>query len=104
MVKGRVCSRQSNFSSERVSIVVHLVPSYDPRTVHDDGSVPAGDHGYAGSIYNPENGKIYSITMQAKGSNKLEVEGCVLAVLCGSESWSRQREETAFARPASGQD
>lgn len=59
---------------------------------------PAGDR-YAGSIYNPENGKTYTVTMQVKGSSKLEVEGCVLGFLCGGESWSRLPDETASAEP-----
>jgi uncharacterized protein (DUF2147 family) len=62
---------------------------------------PAGDR-YAGSMYNPENGKTYSVTMQVQGSSKLEVEGCVLGFLCGGESWSRLAEETASAEPVSG--
>ena len=57
---------------------------------------PAGDR-YAGSIYNPENGKTYSVTMNVKGPTKLEVEGCVLGFLCGGESWSRLPDETASA-------
>ena len=61
-----------------------------------------GDRGYAGSIYNPDNGKTYSVTMQVKGSSKLEVEGCVLGFLCGGESWSRLPDETASAEPVSG--
>ena len=61
-----------------------------------------GDRGYAGSIYNPDNGKTYSVTMQVKGSDKLEVEGCVLGFLCGGESWSRLPDETASAEPLSG--
>jgi uncharacterized protein (DUF2147 family) len=61
---------------------------------------PAGDRGYAGSIYNPENGKTYSVTMQVKGTSKLEVEGCVMGFLCGGESWSRLPDETASAEPA----
>ncbi|NNM73324.1 DUF2147 domain-containing protein [Enterovirga aerilata] len=59
---------------------------------------PAGDR-YAGSIYNPDNGKTYSVTMQVRGTSKLEVEGCVLGFLCGGESWSRLPDETASAEP-----
>jgi uncharacterized protein (DUF2147 family) len=62
---------------------------------------PAGDR-YAGSMYNPENGKTYSVTMQVQGSSKLEVEGCVLGILCGGESWSRLADETASAEPVNG--
>ena len=63
---------------------------------------PNGDGGFSGSIYNPENGKTYSITMQVKGPSKLEVEGCVLGILCGSESWSRMADETASVSSAPG--
>ncbi len=56
-----------------------------------------GPGSWTGSIYNPENGKTYDITMRALGAEKLEVEGCVLGVLCGSDTWSRQLEETASA-------
>ena len=61
---------------------------------------PSGAGSWAGSIYNPENGKTYEITMLSKGSDKLEVEGCVLGVLCGSDLWSRLLEETANADSA----
>lgn len=60
---------------------------------------PNGDGRWAGSIYNPENGKTYSVTMQQKSTSQLEVEGCVLGVLCGSDTWSRQPDETASAAP-----
>jgi uncharacterized protein (DUF2147 family) len=53
-------------------------------------------------MYNPENGKTYSVTMQVQGSSKLEVEGCVLGILCGGESWSRLADETASAEPVNG--
>ncbi|MDB5560246.1 MAG: hypothetical protein JWQ36_3180 [Enterovirga sp.] len=59
---------------------------------------PAGSR-FAGSMYNPENGKTYSVTMQVSGSSKLEVEGCVLGFLCGGESWSRLPDETASVEP-----
>lgn len=57
----------------------------------------ASGSGWEGSMYNPENGKTYSVTMQVKAGDKLEVGGCVLGVLCGSETWSRTTEETASA-------
>ena len=60
---------------------------------------PDRDGGWSGSIYNPQNGKTYAVTMQVKGGKELEVEGCVLGVLCGSDTWSRLPEETASAAP-----
>lgn len=51
---------------------------------------PDGSGAYAGSIYNPENGKTYQATIKRKGESELEVGGCVLGgLLCGSETWVR---------------
>lgn len=65
---------------------------------------PEGGGRWAGSIYNPDNGKTYDVTMKTKGRNGLEVEGCVLGILCGSESWTRVLQETASAGPLGGTD
>jgi hypothetical protein len=35
-----------------------------------------------------------------KNANALEIGGCVLAILCGSETWSRAPEDVAAAAPA----
>ena len=54
--------------------------------------------GWAGSIYNPDDGRTYSATMKLAGPDRLEVGGCVMAgLLCGSEVWSRQPDEIAAA-------
>lgn len=58
---------------------------------------PDGSGHWTGSIYNPDNGKTYDITMRAKGRDGLEVEGCILGFLCGSERWTRLNQETASA-------
>jgi uncharacterized protein (DUF2147 family) len=60
---------------------------------------PDGSDRWAGSIYNPQNGKTYEISMQMKGRDAIEVEGCVLGILCGSEAWARQNQETASMAP-----
>ena len=60
---------------------------------------PDGDGGWAGSMYNPQNGKSYYVTLRTTGPDSLEIEGCVLAVLCGSEKWSRLPDSTASAAP-----
>lgn len=61
---------------------------------------PDGKGGWAGSIYNPDNGKTYKATMQRKNEGQLEVGGCVLGgLLCGSETWSRQPDSTASVMP-----
>lgn len=58
----------------------------------------ARDGGWAGSIYNPDNGKTYAATMRQQGEDRLDVGGCVMAgLICGSETWSRQADEVANA-------
>lgn len=44
---------------------------------------------WSGRIYNADNGKTYSADVIVAAPKKLQVRGCVLAVLCGSESWTR---------------
>jgi uncharacterized protein (DUF2147 family) len=44
--------------------------------------------GYAGSIYNPEDGNTYKATMRLKTPNTLVVAGCVLFI-CQEQIWRR---------------
>lgn len=60
---------------------------------------PDGEGAWAGSIYNPENGKTYQATLKRKGERDLEVGGCIMGgLLCGSETWTRQPDDTASAQ------
>lgn len=53
------------------------------------GLKPGGDANvWEGSIYNPEDGGTYDVTLTLKG-DKLKVEGCMAYVLCDSQTWSR---------------
>jgi uncharacterized protein (DUF2147 family) len=72
----------------------NVVGSTLSRNIHPDGG-----GSWAGSMYNPDNGKSYDVTLRTRGSDGLEIEGCVLAVLCGSEKWSRLPDSTASAAP-----
>ena len=45
-------------------------------------------NGYSGSITDPETDKTYSGSGATSG-NSLRMKGCVLAVLCKSQTWSR---------------
>lgn len=45
--------------------------------------------GYAGTLYNPSDGKTYAGTMRLTGPNMLEVSGCVLSVFCKRQTWTR---------------
>lgn len=50
----------------------------------------AGKDGrYVGRIYNADNGKQYDVTIWSEKTGELAIEGCMLAVLCGSQIWTR---------------
>ena len=44
---------------------------------------------WEGQVYNGKDGKHYSSTIKPVGSDKLEIQGCVLGFLCGGETWTR---------------
>jgi uncharacterized protein (DUF2147 family) len=44
---------------------------------------------WEGQVYNGKDGKHYSSTIKPIGSDKLEIQGCVLGFLCGGETWTR---------------
>lgn len=45
--------------------------------------------GFAGSLYNPNDGKTYSGSLRLTGPNTLEVAGCVMSVFCKRQTWTR---------------
>lgn len=49
---------------------------------------------WSGTIYNADDGKSYSSDVIVAGPRKLDVRGCVMAVLCGGETWTRIGEVT----------
>lgn len=49
----------------------------------------ADDGQWTGKVYNADDGKTYEVTVKRKALDKLEVEGCMLAVLCRGETWTR---------------
>ena len=44
---------------------------------------------WAGTIYNAKDGKSYKSTMEPTSPNELEIEGCVMGILCGGQTWTR---------------
>ena len=44
---------------------------------------------WEGQVYNGKDGQFYSSTIKPVGSDKLEIQGCVLGFLCGGETWTR---------------
>ncbi|WP_348625544.1 DUF2147 domain-containing protein [Methylobacterium sp. 10] len=53
------------------------------------GLTPSEDNRYTGKIYNADNGKQYDVTIWSEKVGELSVEGCMLAVLCGKQTWKR---------------
>jgi len=49
----------------------------------------SGTDQWEGEVYNAKDGKTYSSTIKPIGSDKLEIQGCVLGFLCGGETWTR---------------
>ena len=47
------------------------------------------DAKFSGDIYNIEEGKIYQVSLERESSSELSVSGCLLKVLCGSQTWTR---------------
>ena len=50
---------------------------------------PDGSGEWRGRIYNAEDGQSYDSHIKLAGAGRLRVEGCVLGIMCGGETWSR---------------
>lgn len=53
------------------------------------GLKPGEDGQYSGQIYNGDNGKSYAVTIWSEEPSTLMVKGCLLAVLCETQTWTR---------------
>ena len=47
------------------------------------------DGRFAGKIYNGDNGKSYDVTIWSETPAELSVKGCLLSVLCQTQTWTR---------------
>lgn len=66
------------------------------------GMQPSGTSDkWTGEVYNPEDGKTYSGSLTMTGANELSLAGCVLAVLCKSQTWTRDSGAAAAPSPKS---
>ncbi|MEH3144309.1 MAG: DUF2147 domain-containing protein [Methylobacterium frigidaeris] len=63
-----------------------------------DGLKPE-DEGFKGQIYNAEEGKNYDVTLTRESSEELNVSGCLLKILCGSQTWKKVPDEFAQIVP-----
>ena len=46
-----------------------------------------------GEVYNAQNGKTYTSHMGLEGPDSLRIEGCVLHILCGGQTWTRVKPD-----------
>ena len=53
------------------------------------GLKPNAEGRHEGRIYNGDNGKSYDVTIWSETPSELSVKGCMLAVLCGTQTWTR---------------
>lgn len=53
------------------------------------GLRPGEDGRFSGQIYNGDNGKSYAVTIWSEEPLTLSVKGCLLAVLCQTQTWTR---------------
>jgi uncharacterized protein (DUF2147 family) len=53
------------------------------------GMKASGANQWSGQIYNSENGKTYSGGLTLINPDVLRVRGCIFAILCGGENWTR---------------
>lgn len=51
-------------------------------------NLQAGD-GFTGEIYNADSGKVYQVTIERQSAAELNVQGCMMKVLCGSQTWTK---------------
>ncbi len=55
-----------------------------------NGLAPSGENRWSGEIYNADDGKTYSAHMTVPdASASAQVKGCVLGILCKSQTWKR---------------
>ncbi len=52
---------------------------------------PTGPNKWEGTIYDPTTGRSYSSNISLRSADSLRVEGCVLGVLCGGQTWTRAK-------------
>ena len=53
------------------------------------GMAPSGENKWSGQIYNADDGKTYDAHVTVISGNAMNVQGCVLRVLCKSQKWTR---------------
>jgi len=55
------------------------------------GMKPSGPNVWSGNVYNANDGKIYTGSFTMTGDNTAALKGCVLSILCQSQTWTRAK-------------
>ncbi|NVN87690.1 MAG: DUF2147 domain-containing protein [Rhodopseudomonas sp.] len=63
-------------------------PTLGMAILFDMKKKPGADQ-WDGTVYNAKDGKIYDSSIKVAGPDRLEIQGCLLGFLCGSETWTR---------------
>jgi uncharacterized protein (DUF2147 family) len=53
------------------------------------GLTPNAEGRYEGKVYNSEEGKNYDVSVWSEEPAKLNIRGCLVVVLCGTQIWTR---------------
>ena len=54
-----------------------------------NGRIVGWGRGGCGDIYNAENGKFYSVSLWRESSERLKLKGCLIKLLCLTQTWQR---------------
>lgn len=55
------------------------------------GMKPSGPNVWSGNVYNAKDGKTYTGSFTMTGDNTADLKGCVLSILCQSQTWTRTK-------------
>jgi len=56
------------------------------------GMKPSGNPDqWSGDVYNSQDGKTYSGSFTMTGANTAELKGCVMSIICKSQTWTRAK-------------
>jgi hypothetical protein len=62
--------------------------------------VAIGSNGWQGSVYNPEEGKIYTdVKVTLVSRNQIVLKGCKAWLLCGEKVWTRSKLPPSMVKP-----
>jgi uncharacterized protein (DUF2147 family) len=55
------------------------------------GMKPSGPNVWSGEVYNASDGKTYTGSFTLTGDNTADLKGCVMSIICKSQTWTRAK-------------